>query len=368
MNTTNVIENSRKYHIDLIENIAILFVIMYHSSNYNINLLTGDIQFPPAASYWFRTILSTCVPLFFFANGYLIFNKDFSLRKHIAKIIKLIILTVLWGGIVLIALSIIKNEIWTLKEFLKALWTWKQGWINHLWFMGALICIYIIFPLLKFVFDNNKKLFYYFGIITFLMTFGNNLLDNIATIFAGIFLDKNREITTNFFNMFNPFRGIYGYAFVYFCIGGILHNYVNCIRKRQKYFNICAIVSILTSMTFLFLFGLFVSTISGKMWDVVWDGYDTIFTLTNVVAIFILSLNYNEKNYITNKILKFISINTIGIYFLHEIFIHATINNLRQIPFMSNIFGNFIYALFIIILCLITIILIKKLPIIKNLL
>ncbi len=68
--------------IDLIECIAMLFVVMYHSTTvpYDFNQSAYE-----CVNYFIRAILSTCVPLFFFANGYLLINKKFDLKKHLKK-------------------------------------------------------------------------------------------------------------------------------------------------------------------------------------------------------------------------------------------------------------------------------------------
>lgn len=357
---------NRIRNVDLVESIAIIFVVMYHSSNYSVDFLTGG-DLVCAVSYWFRTILSTCVPLFFFINGFLLFNKDFILKKHIIKIIKLILLTGIWGIITLFLFMIIKNEYFTIKEFIKALWQWKYGWIHHLWFMGTLICIYCFFPLLKNCYDTNKKIFYFFISISALLTFGNKLICEMFTIALNLFFNYTKEINTNLFNMFNPFRGIYGYAFVYFCCGGLISNFVHKIQEQQKRWNLIAISLLIINMTLLFGYGTFVSYMTGKIWDVVWNGYDTIFTFCNVIVIFILSLNYNYNNYTSYKLIKLISINTLGIYFLHWIYIPVTIKYIREYTIFSNVFGNFVYAIAVVIMSLITIGLIKKIPIIKHL-
>lgn len=318
-------------------------------------------------SYWFNTILSTCVPLFFFVNGFLLFSKNLNLKKHVFKIVKLIILTGLWGIITLCLFMLIRNEYFTIKEFIKALWTWKHGWIHHLWFMGTLICIYCFYPLLKHCYDTNKKIFYYFVILCTTLTFGNKFICETGTIIANIFFDYKKEINTNLFNIFNPLRGIYGYSFVYFCCGGIVYNYISKIKQHQDKLNKLAIYSIIINMTLLFIYGTYISHLRGKMWDVVWNGYDTIFTFSNVIAIFILSLNYKGQNFALSNFIRIVSMNTLGIYFLHWIFIPLTITHLRQISFTHNIVCNFLYAVFIVIISLITIWVIKKIPLIKHL-
>lgn len=353
-------------YVDLIESLAIIFVIVYHSPIYSTNILSGG-ELTTKFSYWFNTILSTCVPLFFFINGFLLFNKDFNLKKHILKIIKLILLTCIWGIITLCLYMLIRNEYFTIKEFIKALWTWKQGWINHLWFMGTLICIYCLFPILKLCYDTNKKIFYYFVILCALLTFGNKLLCEISTLIASFMFDYRKEINVNLFNMFNPIRGIYGYSIVYFCCGGIIYNYIDKIKQHHNTINTLAFFTIIFNMSLLFAYGYYISCLTGKWWDVVWNGYDTIFTFSNVISIFILSLNYTGQIPLLSNFIRILSLNTLGIYFLHWIYIPLTLPFFKQFPSANNILSNFIYAIIITIICLITITFIKKIPLIKHL-
>lgn len=214
---------ARQVSIDLLECIAIFLVLLYHSTLYSSNIL-NEPTYLHYARYLFRTILSPGVSLFFFANGYLLFNKEFNLKKHIYKIMHLTILCGVWGIGKIVILMPIENEFLSLKEIIKALWQWKQGWINSLWFLGTLVCIYILFPLLKVAYDYNKKVFNYFIAVCAILTFGNVLLNEGATIFLTTILHRSTTLQgLNFFNIFNPFRGIYGYAFVYFCVGGCFY-------------------------------------------------------------------------------------------------------------------------------------------------
>ena len=82
MQDSYVDNQTERYHaIDIIKVLGLLFVILYHSATYQYDWLE-DGQALFYFRYYFRTILSTCVPLFFFANGYLLLNKQFDLRKH----------------------------------------------------------------------------------------------------------------------------------------------------------------------------------------------------------------------------------------------------------------------------------------------
>ncbi len=347
--------------IDLLKVIAILFVLMYHATNYSSNFLKVG-EFVIYLRYFMRTILSTCVPIFFLANGFLLMNKKFDLKKHIIKSIRMVILTFIWGAIDLLLLSIIENSPLSIGEFINALWSWKLSWINHLWYMGALIYIYVFFPLIKVAYDNNKKQYFYFVIITAIFTFGNKMLNMLFSIITG------RQFELNWFNMFNPFRSVYGYVLVYFCVGGCLSFILKKINDYRIKSNIISIIAITISMLSLFGVGIIMSRNNNSIWDVVWDGYDTIFTFVNVIAIFVLTTNYNSRNKILHNIILTISKNTLGIYFIHVIFIHWMKPYVVNIGILSNIGGNILFSLVVLILSLFTTLLIKKLPLIKNIL
>ena len=358
-------ESKRFTHIDLLETIAIFFVIVYHSTLYSFNFLV-DNSLLSYLRYFFRTILSTCVPLFFFANGYLLLGKPFNLRKHISKTVKLVLLTVTWAIITLFALQEIRQEYFTFREFIAALWSWKQNWINHFWFMGALVCVYVFFPLIKSVFDSNKKLFIYFVIICAIFTLGNTLLNQAATVCASVFFHKSIALSgNNFFSMFNPFRGIYGFPFVYFCAGGLMYSYQDkLLHISAKLRNTLCVIGLLVSCTALFLLGILYSKINGEIWAVVWNGYDTVFTFLNVIFIHTLCLNWKADS----PTIRFISNNTLGVYFMHNLLMWLIRPYLLEYAFCRTYTATLFFAFILLVLCLLLCHLIKKVPLLSKLL
>lgn len=358
------IDKTREVCIDLLESIAILLVVIYHSKLYNFDFLSSDSSLS-YLGYLFNTLLSPCVPLFFFANGYLLLNKRLCLKKHIFKIIRLIILAGVWGIVLILIQMPIKHKYLSVVEIIKTLWHRDYIWnLYALWFLGALVCIYIFFPLIKLVYDSNKKIFLYFIIVCAIMTFGNVLLNEIGTIFLSKILHKGITLNDfNFFNMFNPFKE-YSYAFVYFCIGGymyLLKDMLLSINSRKR--NFLAILTMIVCCLCLWGVGICYSTTSGKIWDVVWNGYNTIFTFINVVCIYILCLNLNKDI----KLIRKISCSTFGIYFIHVIPIAITKEFVRNISFLSNIPCNILYAVAVLFVSLTITLIIRKIPISKRL-
>lgn len=188
---------TRLYYIDLLESIAIFLVLAYHGTNYEYGFLEDSKNVLFYLRDYFRTMLSCCVPLFFFANGYLLLNRAFNLKKHIIKIIKLTVLT--------------------------------------------------------------------------------------------------------------------------------------------------------------------------GLWDVVWYGYDTIFTFINVFCIFSFCTKYKGKENLFRKVIILVSTNTLGIYFIHVLFSQLFIRYAREFSPISNIYGNLVYTAAIAFISMVFAGIIKKIPLLKRL-
>ena len=255
----------RDVSIDLLECIAIFLVVMCHCPIYSCYIL-GDAAPLEYFKFFLKTLIAPCVALFFFANGYLLFNKSFDLKKHLYKTLKLAALCVIWGLLKLIILMPIKNEYLTPIEIINGLWEWKMGWIDSLWFLGTLVCIYLLFPLLKTAYDNKRNVFYYFLIMCTVLTIGNTLLNEVGSIILTTFFGKTAPIDNfNFFNFFNPFRNLYGYAFAYFCIGGWIYNLkdkILSIKPLKR--NIIAIVTMILSCLCLWGVGVYYTKINNQ--------------------------------------------------------------------------------------------------------
>lgn len=348
--------------IDLLETIAIFMVVLYHSRFY-ISDIIGLGSLGTYVNYFFNTTLAVSVPLFFFVNGYLLLSKKFDFKRHLRKIIKLTLITLIWYGITLAWLVFLHRE-WLEMGGLGAVLNAVKSGINHLWFMGALICIYLFFPLLKIVYDQNKKVFLYFTIICLIFTIGNTLLNEVLTVGSQLLGRPHIFHEYNFFNIFNPFRGIYGYSFTYFCLGGILYKYIDCIKHiSARNRNLLALGLLLLGCFGLFGVGVVYSRMGNEEWNVMWNGYDTIFTMLNVAGLLLLSLNFQKAS----RLITVISRNTLGIYLTHMLFVELLRPVAGQIQFFHSFGGNMIYALGILVISLLFVGLIRKIPLLRNL-
>lgn len=361
---SNAEQKTRFEYLDIIEFIAIFMVISCHGTTYDFDFIkeSAPIYY---VRYFLRSLVSASVPLFFFINGYLLFNRELNLKKHLRKTLRFTILTIIWAIISVLVMMPIQHESLTLKEFLIRVWGMGDQW---LWYMCTLVGIYILFPILKSTYDYSEKCFSYFVIICAVMTFGNRLICSVLTVAAHSLIDYPNVIKINVFNSFNPFQGIYWYDFVYFCGGGMIYKYVPRILEKLKKFTVISIIAIPIAMALLTIWGVYVSRLNAEVWDITWGGFDTLFTPVMVLSIFVISLNYNPGNKIVKKTVEAVSKNTLGLYLIHELYIFPTLKFVREIDVARNIPGDILYAICIVSACMATIWLIKKIPVVRKLL
>lgn len=349
----NINESTKRfYYIDLLKAIAMLFVISYHSTFYNYDIINGG-----SAMNYFRffgsTVLSACVPLFFFTNGYLLFSKELNLKKHIKKTIRFMVLTCIWSALTLAILMPIKGEWLTSREFLRGILDLKQGWNNHLWFMEVLVILYVFFPLLKLLHDKNQKVFHAFVIIYSALIALLVLLNMIAT-----FTHYCRSLILPIFAFDGTLSG------VYFWIGGLVYDHrKKLISISTGFRNKCAVSSILVSGCLLGILGIAYSKAKGELWDVVFNGYNTIMALVFVLAFFVLALNYQRDN----KIIHLISVNTLGIYFIHIPIISLIKPWIMEHSYLNTMWFTVLFAAILLLICTGLVEIIKRIPIIKYL-
>lgn len=359
----------RRYNdIDIMEALSIFAVVLYHSCIIPHGILEDNntrMTVITYINYFLISFLVTGVPVFFFCNGYLSFGRKLDLKKHCKKTIRYIIACVIWeiiSAAVFLGLGIADaQDINWLYVLIGA-----YGYFAHFWFIKALICIYFVYPLLKMTYDHDKKSFYFFVLVCFIMTFGNKVIIFLVNV-VHCFLDLPFAFD-NYFGLMNPYRGIQGYTLVFFCMGGIARwfeeKYLDFIRANALKVQVLSAFVLFLSTALLFLWGIFFSNVRGDIWDVVAESYDTVFALVNTLCIYLFLLPYRETS---NKVINCISANTLGIYYLHMFFVHMTaqfISNER----VYNVAENILYGAIVLAMSLVVSIIIKKLPVVKKLL
>lgn len=328
-------KNTRLEQLDLLKATAIILVVFYHSYSAKDLDIVASGTFVSHFNYCLMGVLGISVPLFFMVNGYLLLSKELDLKKLVRKILGLILFTAVWGVLNIMALLMWRGGHMGVPEILKTLWRQKEGWVSHLWFLGALGVAYIFFPLIKTAYDANKKVFYFFFAAAFLLTFGNKFLNMAEDILRWILFGSCKQVDDirNYFNMFNALQGINGFAIVYFMWGGILAekrraflkkpgNSQDAPGRRDMRRKLVAVLVLVMSIIMLDCYAYLKAMGCGNWYDIVWYGYDSVFTFLAMTAFYVCTVDYQKKG-MAGRSVEFMSRNTMGIYLIHIMLIEG---------------------------------------------
>lgn len=299
----------RIQYIDLLKCVSIYFICLYHFGNI----------FPKSDEDFIKTLLmiiSSCaVPIFFMCSGAVLLNKSINYKIYIKKIIKIVILTIAWALLTVLFLTMIRHETISLIEIIKIVAEWRVNWVNHLWFLHAMLVIYLVYPMLKAIFDTNIKYTYLFLGFLIVTIFGNNFLNICYNIFRYIHTGKTSEIiSVNFLSFLNIFADDYFYVLVYFILGGILYRNKSKIKDSISKFKVMILLVMI--LLIYYLINTMLLKVTNCNYDMVWNGYKNVFTLLLSTCISILAQISEIKNC---KLITFIGTNTFGIFVLHWI-------------------------------------------------
>lgn len=264
-------------------------------------------------------------------------------------------------------LQITENRPLTIREFASTLWYREESYVNYFWFMRTLIGLNLFFPVFKFAYDGDKRVFSVIAVMTVLFTVGNRTLNEIYAFVMHIIFGKTNFFTEhNFFNFLNPlYRVQYRYAIAYFLTGGLMFMLKDRIASIPiKIRNYVSVAGMILSCIGLWGTGYLLTAIHGELQYLVFGGYESIFTFLNVLFIFALCLNWQRDN----GIVKAVSSNTLAVYYMHGLFYSVFTPIMRGIPAFANVPVTILYALSVLAMCLATALLLRKIPVLSKLL
>lgn len=352
-------ENKHFDNIDLLKFIAVFSVVLIHNFYANGNFLL-EKNFETIITFLIRQFIEG-VPIFIAVNGYLIINKKFDLKKHLHKCLKIFILIICWSFILIIATGIINNDAFSFKMILSNIFLTNisNKYTGILWFLQDLLTIYLIFPVLKTLHDKDRKIYDYLFIIVIITTIGYNVVNIMSKLICSFFGMKLLPgMIAKFLSTYVPFNK--GYYILYLMLGGYLFEYK---EELKRYFNKKKIIMVLAINTLLIF--IIPYTISKKTNIYVGNNfnYSTLFLFVHIIMLFIITEKYNDKKNIICRIIKSISQNSLGIYFIHIIVTRI----LGQYIKFKSIGLSIIYSIFIMIISWIISAIIKKIPYIRKL-
>jgi surface polysaccharide O-acyltransferase-like enzyme len=218
--------NKRSISIDLIKIIACFLVVVLHTC------YTKDNQINVSSILFYSGVVA--IPLFFMTNGYLLFGKVREDKWYsYKKIGRILVLTFLLNCIFCILYVIVKHSFRNpFSETVSNLF-FQKGFLPHFWFLGTLSLIYLLFPLLNYLYRYKQKCF--FILSAFLIC--TQCLVDALNIYSSIEY-------SDLFQLHVPQTFRLESHFSYFILGGVLKLLKSKIVKYASFRNV------------LFLYGL----------------------------------------------------------------------------------------------------------------
>lgn len=225
-------------------------------------------------------------------------NKTFDLNKLFKKILKLVILLVVWSA------------------FYALLYDFNSFYIAffygnfHLWYMYLCLGLYLLTPVLRlFVKTENLKFVYYLITLSLIFVFSPKFLDLV-------FLPK---LISRFFNKFMIFQNI-GYI-AYFLIGW---SFLNNIKYAKKYLPVLAVISGL-SFLLIFMGSQYISSNYYSAYTIFYDNEALpvfVYSVSLFYTLFIFANKYvNKLNDKTKTFICNCSQLTFEVYLVHASFL-----------------------------------------------
>lgn len=280
---------SRSSSLDVLKTICCFMVVFIHANFDNsIGFFLGN-----------GMLCRIAVPLFFMISGYFAYKKDNKkIWSSIMKILKMMIYATIIYFVFELAKCILMKESISLllKSYINIQFlVFNMGTISgHLWYIRALIYVYIIYILIK----KYKKEKIILPIVFIIYIF-----DLIICKYSKVIFGSSLPVS-----IYEPITKYIGTAFVYFSLGYFINK--NYDGKKRKCFYVYALISLIFNIVeYLFLehtgFSVHICN---------W-----IFTLPLVVSIFMI-FAFNLK-FSSNNILAIIGSKYSTYIYLYHIFV-----------------------------------------------
>ena len=316
-------DKKKYYYIDFIRIFSMFAVIFLHAA---ADLLRVDYLKPVwHFSNVLTALFSSSVPLFFMISGAMLISNDKSSSvSHLFKVrIKKVLFPFLFWSVFAIIYYFVTDiqyfSNWNIKGLIHRLkYFMGQPVTIHLWFMYALIPIYLLLPFIKILIDNlnRKKTIYLFTLWAVFSVILPTLASVVTSEYKMIFaLNSKYDLS-----LFGGYLG-------FFILGYYLHIKDIKIKKRWVF---AYIILNITTVSILTYIG---TKITGGYFEN-FKTYSCFFTATLAISIFILIKQLCEEiNYLKfEKIISRISETSFAVYLMHNLIIHFMNLNYFIVP------------------------------------
>lgn len=344
--------NNKKIHIECLRILAIFFVIFNHTGTTGFQYYTTlnfSVKYILCSSL--SVLCTVAVPLFFMISGALLLKKDESFKKILKRITRIFFVLVLTSLFYYIISADNFNQL-SIIDFIRIIYT--DTMTTPLWYLYAYLAFLFTLPFLRLIARNMKDNdFKYLIILSLLFSVGRSVIAGLT----GYWLNKNFSILFIESTIYYPLIGYY-----------VEHRLD--IKKFKKIHMILIFILLIINIFVGSLFNYLQILRSTNSLD---QTFLSSFNSINAIIVYIFIkfiLNKVEISIFLKKIVNLVGGCTFGIYLIEE-FLRSKLY-WRFYNFINIIFGNMITSILSVICCIfigtLFMFLLKKLPVIKNLL
>lgn len=293
---------ARSIKLDILRIVSAAAVVLLHVSSDYIDLYTpGSAEFNIAV--FLNSLTRFAVPVFVMISGELFLDrkKEISIKKiWIHNILRLFVIYLVWSFAYYAFQSI---YLWKFDFYRQGIVRTVTGIVyatNHLWFIGMIIGLYALTPVLKSWIKNaDEKNIRYFLTIFFIFQI-------LRTTFT-LLINKSLTDEISKFVTITELTGYLGY----YVLGFYLSEY-----RVSRNFKTAVYIFFPVGIILNFLISALMSKEQGGYTPGIYDSFG-VFTCINCVALYLIVGELTKKNEKRRKILENISADTLGIYLSH---------------------------------------------------
>ena len=343
----------RKINIEFMRIMAIMFTVVIHVSNIYIRSYGKISDGSFLVADFFNALARVCVPIFFMISGALLIKGEYIKEKYLKRIKKFIIILAVWSIIYYIVGIMRGGENNIVKGFVNSFFNTEYT-SKHLWFMYAIIGLYIALPFVQRMCKDMTREEENLFLILFLGICG----------LSGVYLPIATAITRHNMEVIYPVPLINSaYYLGYFICGHILYERFKNIKNNKKYNLYCILTYIVTVLLMTIITYILSKNMGRLVTTAFW--YRGILIILESFSLFILVI-INEDKFTSPVIGKIASL-SFGVYLIHAIFLFIIKDNIDIVSYPAILMIPLL-TLIIYLCSLFSSYILKKIPIVKELL
>lgn len=340
------VKQSKLIHIEILRILAAFLVIFNHTGPNGYFLFS---QYPfatmPYFAYMFCTVISKIdVPLFLILTGALLLKKDMEPKKIANKIIRMLVVLLIFTTVFYVRLHILKySDTFTVSDFFVRLY--KGDIIIPYWYIYAYISFLLAFPFLRAMVKSLPENSYKY-------------LIELAIIFVGLLPCIEYRLSTGnvTLNQYGKVGWLFTNIVLFPLIGYYLENVVDISKIKKKDLLVTCAFALLGALISCYM-TYFKHRVTGICNEVETQDFLDLFTLPICIAVYLLIKYFCSKvtfpNWI-NKVILSVGSCSFGIYLIHMAIIESKFIA-NSLDYLTNTL-HFNCMISIWLLCLLTMI------------